>query len=64
MVEPNKDVPHKDADSMEKTSIWNSMVLDDFDEDEYSFNGAIVDMLGYNIKVLNVSNDVYDVKLN
>lgn len=64
LVEPNKNVPHKDADSMEKTSIWNSMVLDDFDEDEYSFNGAMVGVLGYNIKVLNVSNDVYDVKLN
>lgn len=64
LVEPNKDISHKYVDSMEKTSIWNSMVLDDFDEDEYSFNGAMVGLLGYNIKILNVSNDVYDVKLN
>lgn len=63
LVEPNKNVPYKDR-FYEKTAIWNSMVLDDFDEDEYSFNGAMVGILGYNIKVLNVSNDVYDVKLN
>ena len=64
LVEPNKEVPHKDTDLMTKTSIWNAMVLDDFEDDEYTFNGAMVGLLGYNIKVLNVSNDVYEVKLN
>lgn len=64
LVDVNPNIPHKESEPITKSNIWNAMVLDDFEEDDYSFDGAMVGLLGYNIQVLNVSNDVYDVKLN